>query len=321
MSLYQQPGSDVWWANITVNGQRLRVSTHEYDKKAAQVVHDKLKGAQHDAPRLKGKTWGSAVLKWAGAETRGTPDLLMLRKFGRYYVDRVLSSVTPDSIDKALKKFIKTDGSYNRYAAVIGAVLHLSGSNVKVTKRRNKSPKVRTWLTHEQWEKLYAALPKHLRPIATFALNTGLRKANVLGLMWSRVDMKRKVVWVEGSDMKAEKAIGVPLNEAAYNVLCNVEAQHPEFCFTFRSRPIKDCQIAFRRACIKAGVGRMVDGRYDGFAFHGLRHTFATWHAQNGTPDAVLLALGGWEDPRMLAKHYAHHVPGMKAKFVDNLGL
>ena len=39
--------------------------------------------------------------------------------------------------------------------------------------------------------------------------------------------------------------------------------------------------------------------------WHDLRHTWATWHAQAGTPAIVLQALGGWKDARMV-RTYTH---------------
>ena len=36
-----------------------------------------------------------------------------------------------------------------------------------------------------------------------------------------------------------------------------------------------------------------------------IRHTWATWHAQGGTPGLTLQALGGWRDARMV-RHYTH---------------
>ncbi len=336
MSLYKQPGSEIWWSRFTLNGEKLRFSTGEYDRAAAQKVEDRRRADQHDAPKLKGKTWGQAVIKWAEAQTRSESDLQSLAKFGSFYKDRLLISVSPGSIDEALKKFIKSEGTYNRYLTRISAVLALSGVKFKLAKKRNKDAKVRTWLTHEQWEKLAKELPKHQRLMATFAINTGLRQANVLGLLWSQVDLERRLVWVEGNEMKGGKAIGVPLNKEAMNVLKLVSGQDKFWVFTYRGKPIAEIKTAFQAACIRAGVGRVEEahdpallphtrghrkgaGVYTGFTWHGLRHTWATWHAQNGTPLEVLQELGGWTDMRMLTQNYAHHVAGLKASYAENV--
>jgi integrase len=45
--------------------------------------------------------------------------------------------------------------------------------------------------------------------------------------------------------------------------------------------------------------------RIDDFRRHDLRHTWASWHVQNGTPLHVLQEMGGWESPEMV-RRYAH---------------
>lgn len=69
--------------------------------------------------------------------------------------------------------------------------------------------------------------------------------------------------------------------------------------FLFRGKPISSVKTAFMAACIRAQVGRYEAGGYQGFTWHGLRHTWATWHVQNGTPLDVLQKLGGWSDLRI----------------------
>ena len=41
------------------------------------------------------------------------------------------------------------------------------------------------------------------------------------------------------------------------------------------------------------------------FRWHDLRHTWASWHVQNGTPLFALQELGGWESAEMV-RRYAH---------------
>lgn len=58
MSLYKQRGSEVWWLNISHPGHsRVRESTGEHDRDAAQKVHDERKAALWKIdPTLKGRT-------------------------------------------------------------------------------------------------------------------------------------------------------------------------------------------------------------------------------------------------------------------------
>lgn len=92
--------------------------------------------------------------------------------------------------------------------------------------------------------------------------------------------------------------------------------------FTHNGKPFKKVKTAFQAACVRSGVGRFIetdDGfRYQGFTWHGLRHTWATWHIQNETPLDVVQKLGGWADLRMVM-NYAHHSPGYLAQYANNI--
>jgi len=52
------------------------------------------------------------------------------------------------------------------------------------------------------------------------------------------------------------------------------------------------------------------------FRWHDLRHTWASWHAQDGTPLHVLQELGGWKSAEMVRK-YAHLSTVHLADFVN----
>lgn len=55
--------------------------------------------------------------------------------------------------------------------------------------------------------------------MATFAIETGPRQANVLKLRWAQVDLERQLVWYEARDMKADRAPAVPFSQGALNAL------------------------------------------------------------------------------------------------------
>ena len=55
----------------------------------------------------------------------------------------------------------------------------------------------------------------------------------------------------------------------------------------------------------KAWHAALERARIKDFRWHDLRHTWASWHVQNGTPLHVLQELGGWETVDMV-RRYAH---------------
>ena len=142
------------------------------------------------------------------------------------------------------------------------------------------------------------SLPEHLAEMVCFTLATGLREANVTGVEWSQVDLTRRVAWIHPDQAKARKAIPVPLNAEAVLVLRRQVGKHPIRVFTYHGNPIlKAGGAAWRKGLQKAGI--------TDFRWHDLRHTWASWHVQNGTPIHALQELGGWSDIRMVQK-YAH---------------
>src|SRR5882757_6201917 len=79
-----------------------------------------------------------------------------------------------------------------------------------------KEPRRRVrFLRREEAERLIEALPEHMKPIVEFALATGCRAGEILGLEWSRVDLTRKVAWLDHGTTKSGDGRGIPLNADA----------------------------------------------------------------------------------------------------------
>ncbi|MEO8120529.1 MAG: site-specific integrase [Rhodoferax sp.] len=93
----------------------------------------------------------------------------------------------------------------------------------------------------------------------------------------------------------------VPLNQDAMDVLEKRKGDHLTHVFTYEGNPIVQVNTkAFRNALQRAGI---LD-----FRWHDLRHTFATWHREAGTPTHELQRLGGWKTQSMVER-YAHVAP------------
>ena len=84
----------------------------------------------------------------------------------------------------------------------------------------------------------------------------------------------------------------------ARDVIKRQIGKHTQFVFTYKDNPVKELNTkAFKKALKRAGI--------ENFRWHDLRHTWASWHIQQGTPIAVLQELGGWESSDIV-RRYAH---------------
>ncbi len=178
---------------------------------------------------------------------------------------------------------------------------------------RLKEPSIRVrWLTRDEASRLLNELPYHLESMARFTLATGLRASNVTGLKWSDVDLVRRVAWVHPEDAKGGKAIGIPLNNDAVVVLREQIGKHLTHVFTYGGKPIltNPNNTAWQTALKRSGI--------EDFRWHDLRHTWASWHVQAGTPLNVLKELGGWTSYQMVLR-YAHLAPEHLAEHANRI--
>jgi len=167
------------------------------------------------------------------------------------------------------------------------------------------------WLTHEEATRLLTELPEHLEVMARFSLETGLRKANVTGLLWSQVGLGRRCVWAHPDQVKARKAIAVPHFKCRRGGDTGQVGKHSAHVFSYRGNPIvAPNNSAWEKALKRAGT--------EHFRWHDLRHTWTSWHVQAGTPLHVLQELGGWESVEMV-RRYAHLSSEHLADYVDRL--
>jgi len=163
--------------------------------------------------------------------------------------------------------------------------------------RKEDNKRIR-WITYKEAERLKSELPKHLADAMEFALQTGLRRSNMTSLEWSEVDFDRCHAFMPAAKSKSGKAIAVPLNVKAIAVLKKQIGKHHQFVFTYGGQQIIQLSTkAWRKALTRAEIKN--------FKWHDLRHTWASWHIQNGTSLQELQQLGGWASIDIVLR-YAH---------------
>jgi integrase len=133
----------------------------------------------------------------------------------------------------------------------------------------------------------------------------------VTGLQWSQADLVRQLAWIHPDEAKARKAIPVPQNAEAAALIGKQVGKHRTHVFSFRGKSIVQVSTKAWYAALEcAGI---VD-----FRWHDLRHTWASWHVQNGTPLFALQELGGWSSTEMV-RRYAHLAANHLAPYAERL--
>jgi integrase len=328
MSIYRQKASSLWWLDIAIGGRRIRQSTGTDNRRKAQEYHDRIKAKLWEEERLGIKqryTWREAVVRFLReAEAEGKASLVndrhALRWLDQYLGDKHLDEIDKDVvsfvIEERQKPYIRVYASgqkreckpgvdtINRFLTTLRAVLNKAAAEwewvdrvPKVKALKGARSRVR-WITRTEADALIAELPDHLAAMVEFTLQTGLRRANVTHLEWSQVDMARRTAWVLGEHTKNGKALAVPLNDRAVAVLEGLDGKHPRWIFAVAGKPVHQTSTrAWYEAVARAGL--------EDLCWHDLRHTWASWHVQSGTPLHVLQELGGWSSFRMVQR-YAH---------------
>ena len=299
MSLRKRGG--VWWISVVApNGERIRRTTGTANKALAQEFHDRLKSELWRIAHLGDVT----KLKWLDQFLGGKP----LDTISRALVDKITDAKLAQGLSNA---------TVNRTLELLRAILRKSVNDWEWLER---APQIRMlkeptrrirFLTHEEAQRLLAALPERLADMAAFSLSTGLRASNVTGLQWSQVDLVRRLAWVHADQAKARKAIPVPLNAEAVLLVRKRLGKHATHVFRYRGVPITQVSTkAWYAALDRAGIKE--------FRWHDLRHTWASWHVQQGTPLFALQELGGWESAEMV-RRYAHLAADHLAPYAERL--
>ena len=313
-----------WWIDITTpGGERIRRSAETTDRKFAQEYHDRLKSDLWRQIKLKERPkhlWDEAALGWLdGLQNLRTQKNAAIRL---KWLQPYLRGKFLDEIDRSLLALIAqkrgkdvSPVTVNRYLEMIRAILGKArewdwiDQVPSIVREKEASKRIR-WLNKEEAEKLLKELPVHQADLARFALVTGLRQRNVLDLEWTQVDLERGMCWIHPDQAKGGKAIGVPLNHEAQSVLKRQAGKHERRVFVYEGKPILQVNTkAWRNALTRAGITN--------FRWHDLRHTWASWHVQNGTPLHVLQELGGWSDYKMVQR-YAHLAQEHLVRYVEN---
>lgn len=341
MPVSRRPDSKYWQIKFKIAGRPVRRSSGVTDRTAAEELEQELRRNLWRQIKLGEKhfSWNDAVAQctledshqpsWERTERS-------IERLNRFLDGSPLKEITRENIVKirsalerhtyaaagGIKKPLSR-ATINRDLAVLRSILKRcagdtrDGVNWEMLDACPKVPLFRLdkvdplWISRDQAHLLLGKFPPHTRGMMTMALATGMRRSNVTGMEWKRIDMKRRTYYVPASNAKGrKKGITVSLNSDAIDILKQWEGVHERYVFSFRKRaPIKQVATSMWRRVVK-------ECGLEGVTFHSMRHSWASWHVQGETPLKMLQEMGGWATLEMPMR-YAHLNPGHLAQYAE----
>jgi integrase len=317
-----------WGFTVVVDGKRKRIQSAEWTKEDAEAELAKVQLQLEPtlAAPAGGIVLGEAVDRYLAGKVRKKSvktDEYHLRRFvAAFGKDTPLAEVTTAKINawksERLAAICPQTGKPYSAAAInrpLGVLRHLlrlaheEGQLAMVPRiRQEKEPQGRLrWLTQEEIAALLAACQKsrnrQLYAAVVIAINTGLRRAELLELTWDRVDLSRSVIRLELT--KNGRRREVPINDTCYSALVSLQPKEAGRVFSMR----------YIRTCYENAV---LAAKLDDVDFHTLRHTFASWAMQRGVSLPELKELMGHSSISMTMR-YAHLAPGHLRSAVSRL--
>lgn len=299
--LYRRPESKYWWATyIDGRGKRTRRSTGTDNRKEAEALLAKWRLESHQE-----KNWGKEptrtfdelmLLYLDGPSTRKRDterDQYSAKQLYPFFSAREMNSLGAADVTAYINQRLQQGiepGTINKEVGLLSTAINWARTDLEwdipnpAKGRRLKEPEGRIrWISRQEAEALLKAAHSapHLIDFIKLGLHTGMRKGEMLGLEWSRVDLDKGLIYLGSQHQKNGRHGSVPLNAVALEALRSRDKHRKKYCHdtnwvfcTREGKRIENIKKSFATACRKAGI--------EDFHPHDLRHTCATWLVQAG---------------------------------------
>lgn len=241
-----------------------------------------------------------------------------IKNLDRLFHGKFLIEVNSELIEryKAKRKTEVSPATANRELALLKTMLSkavewgkLKSNPAAKVKKFKEAPGRERILTVAEIRSLADAASSHLKPALIVALNTGMRRGEVLGLKWESVNFARGSILI--SDSKSGRSRKVPMNGLVAETLKQLERRSEFIFFNPATKgPVKDVKKSFHSACRKAGI--------KGLRFHDLRHTAASMMIEAGADLVTVSKILGHSTIQMTMR-YCHPTAETMSQAVDAL--
>ena len=246
-----------------------------------------------------------------------------LEIFNKEFGDKIVAKIKPVDLQnyqikraKQGKKPATVDQDLGKVKTMINMAFDndlVSGKTLKVFKKIKKTLKkgsdVRDRIfSPDEFDALMKHAEGHTKHIIAMGYYTGMRKGEILGLTWDKIDLNKRIISLQAADTKDREARDVPICDELFEILHAMpnriqQAGGSNHVFQYKGKPIVfNFTRSLEKACKAAGIkyGRFEKG---GFIFHDLRHTFNTNMRKAGVAETVIMKITGHSTREMFDRY------------------
>jgi integrase len=309
--LYKRGG--VYWSYFYADGIRYQKSTGTGDRRQAKDIDRQYQDEEN--AKAHGLADSHPDLTFAALSARfiadGSPkhhhkDRLkhLLPFFGDVPIGKISKGLVENYRKQRYQGGSVSPATVNRDVSVLRRIMYwaveqglLAANPLTRVKMERERRTRRPVMNVGEEEKLLAVAAPHLRPLVIAALDTGMRRGELLNQRFDDVDFERNLLYVSKSKTPEGEAREIPLT-ARVRELLKASTKQTGVVFTYKGQPIHSLKHTWQTALKKAGLRH--------FRFHDLRHTCATRLLECGVIQEVRMALLGHSNHEKVHSIYAH---------------
>ena len=332
MSVYKKKrkdGTSAWFFDFTYKGRRYRElggATRTQALRIQERVRNQVISGEYkldvQGNNTKIENFAETYLKRRQHLWSSKRDNLSVRTLLSYFKGKTLNTITSADVEDYLARRLKdgvANGTINRELSCLKRMFNLAikwkeakGNPVNDVDFLKEPPGRTRFLYEEEAQTLIEAASPHLKPIIITALNTGMRRGEILSLMWNQVFIDEAIdPYLEIRKAKNNKRRIIPLNNDMIELLQSIGKGDDEFVFHGKyGKPLKGIKEPWQNALKKTGI---LD-----FRFHDLRHTFASHFIMKGGDVLTLKDVLGHSSMKMVER-YAHLATAFKRRQINLL--
>ncbi len=337
-----------WYADFTIRGKRYRIKLEAQNKEQAkkmaadieyQVLAENYKVLQM-AKSLTLRELAARYLEYAKSNKRSWQrDVVSLKnllnmeidnkKLGDYNVDSIkVSHIQKYQIRRrreldqryAARGIAEEDRTFASVNRELSCLRHIFNMGIewelltknpvvsKAIKFDKEKSRGRT-LEDDEFFRLLKACTGQLYQIVIVALNTGMRRGEILGLKWENVKLDQNKIEVKHTKTDEDRVI--PISLFLHQMLESMPHKKGHLFVNRQGGKIGTIKTAWGNALRKAGIAD--------FRFHDLRHTVASRLARAKVPESVIAMILGHKRTSITSRYINPHWEEM-VEAVEELG-